>query len=113
MKPKWNCSLWIGFLCVLAGVFSYAFFVQFPATRDVPWANFALLGVGGVLLIVGLFRAFGRPQMYRGKVFGSIFTVLGVVGIGFFSYVYFYVLPDLPGSTSAPHVGQRAPDFTL
>ena len=72
-----------------------------------------LLGIGGVLLLVGLFRAFGRPQVYRGRIFGSIFTLLGAGGIAFFCYAFFYLLPDLPTSTSAPRVGQRAPDFTL
>ena len=37
------------------------------------------------LLIVGLFRAFGRPQAYRGKVFGSIFAVIAVFVVAFFS----------------------------
>lgn len=113
MKRKWNSPLWVGFLCALAGLVTYPFFVQFRVTRDVPWANFLLLGLGIVLLLVGLFRAFGRPQVYRGKIFGSIFTLLGLCAAGFFSYIVFFVLKDLPASTSAPHIGQRAPEFTL
>lgn len=113
MKRSWNWPIWIGFLCAVAGFVSYPFFVQFPVTRDFPWANFLLLGLGIVLLLVGLFRAFGRPQVYRGKIFGSIFTLLGLGAVGFFSYLVFFVLKDLPASASAPHIGQRAPDFTL
>ena len=57
----------MGFLLVVAGFFSYPFFILFPRTRDFPWANLLLFGTGGILLVLGLARAFGRPQPYRGK----------------------------------------------
>jgi hypothetical protein len=63
--------------------------------------------------MVGLFRAFGRPQVYRGKIFGSIFAAIAVLLVAFFSYVIFYVLHQVPSSTGAPRVGQKAPDFFL
>jgi len=112
-KKSWNWSLWIGFLCALAGFVSYTFFAQFPITRDFPWANFLLFAVGGILLVIGLFRAFGRPQVYRGKIFGSILAVLAVTMFGLFSYIIFYELRQVPPSTGAPRVGQKAPDFFL
>jgi len=65
------------------------------------------------LLLVGLFRAFGRPQVYRGKVFGSIFAVLSILLFAFFSYEIFYVLRQVPFSAQAPRVGEKAPEFTL
>jgi hypothetical protein len=113
MKRGWNWSLWLGFFFTLAGFFSYTFFAQFPITRDFPWANLLLFGIGAALLLVGLFRAFGRPQVYRGKVFGSVFMCLSALMIGFFSYVFFYQLRQVPASTGAPRVGQEAPDFFL
>ena len=113
MKRKWNWPIWVGFVVVIAGLSSYEFFAQFPITRDFPWANFLLLGVGGALLIAGLFRAFGRPQVYRGKIFGSIFAAIALLLVAFFSYVIFYVLHEVPASAGAPHVGQKAPDFLL
>ena len=113
MKRRWNWSIWVGFVVVLAGLSSYGFFVRFPTTRDFPWANFLLLGIGVALLIVGLFRAFGRPQVYRGKIFGSMFTAIAVLVVAFFSYEIFYVLRQVPASTGAPRVGQKAPDFIL
>jgi hypothetical protein len=76
MKRKWNWPIWVGFVVAFGGLFSYDFFAQFPITRDFPWANLLLFGIGAVLLIVGLFRAFGRPQLYLGKIFGSIFTAI-------------------------------------
>jgi len=32
---------------------------------------------------------------------------------GFFSYVMFYELRQVPPSTGAPRVGEKAPEFTL
>jgi len=112
-KKSWNWSLWIGFLFALAGFFSYTFFAQFPITRDFPWANLLLFAIGGILLVLGLFRAFGKPRVYRGKILGPILAILGIFMFGFFSYLFFYVLWQVPPSTRAPRVGQKAPDFTL
>jgi len=75
--------------------------------------EFLLFGIGAALLIVGLFRAFGRPQAYRGKVFGSIFAVIAVLLVAFFSYEILYFLRQVPASVGAPRVGQKTPDFTL
>ena len=113
VKRSWNWSLWIGFVSALAGFLSYTFFAQFPITRDFPWVNFLLFAAGGILLVVGLFRAFGRPQIYRGKIFGSILTVLAVAMFGLFSYIFFYELREVPASTGAPRIGEKAPDFFL
>jgi len=113
MKQRWNWSLWIGFLFALAGFLSYTFFAQFPVTRDFPWANLLLFAAGGIFLVLGLLRAFGKAQVYRGKVFGPILATLGMLMFGFFSYVFFYQLRQVPPSTGAPLVGQKAPDFTL
>lgn len=113
MKRRWNLSLWFGFAVVLVGLFSYQLFAQFPITRDFPWANLLLISIGLVLLAVGLFRAFGRPQMYRGKIAGSIATAISVCLVAFFCYIIFYVLRQVPASLEAPRVGEKAPAFTL
>jgi drug/metabolite transporter (DMT)-like permease len=113
VKKNRNWSLWVGFLFVLAGLLSYAFFAQFPVTRDFPWANLLLFAVGGILLVLGLFRAFGKPRVYRGKILGPILAILGLCMFGSFSYVFFYVLREVPPSTGAPRVGQKAPEFAL
>jgi hypothetical protein len=113
MKRKWNWPIWVGFVVAVGGLFSYEFFVQFPITRDFPWATLLLFGTGAVLLLVGLFRAFGRSQLYRGKVFGSIFTAISMLLFAFFSYEIFYVLKQVPLSAQAPRVGEKAPEFSL
>lgn len=113
MKKRWNWLLWIGFLLALASLFSYPFFAQFPITRDFPWANLLLFCTGAVLLLAGLVRAFGKPKIYRGKVFGSVFAVISLLLFAFFAYEIFYVLRQVPLSAQAPRVGTKAPDFEL
>src|SRR5438270_429564 len=58
-------------------------------------------------------RAFKQPQLYRGKILGSLLGALSVAAIGFFSYGLFYVVRQLPPASAAPRAGQKAPDFTL
>jgi len=113
MKRKWNWPIWIGFIVAVGGLFSYEFFAQFPVTRDFPWANLLFFGIGATLLLVGLFRAFRRPQLYRGKIFGSIFTAISVLLFAFFAYEIFYVLRQVPLSAQAPRIGEKAPEFSL
>jgi hypothetical protein len=114
MKRKWNWSLWTGFLLVLIGFLSYIpFFALFPITRDFPWVNLLLFVAGLALLVSGVSRAFGQPQTYRGRIFGPILTVLSVLVIAFFAYGIFYEARRIPFAAGAPHVGQKAPDFTL
>ena len=114
MKRRWNWRLWIGFLVVFAGAAGYmALFAWHPITRDFPWPSLLMFVAGGALLILGLRRSFREPQLYRGKIFGSILTLLSVAVVAFFCYGLFYKGRQMPPSASAPHVGQKAPDFTL
>ena len=114
MKRRWNCSLWTGFFLVLVGLMSYVpLFALFPITRDFPWVNLLLFGAGVVLLCAGLKRSFKQPEIYRGKIFGSIMAVLSVASIGMFAWGLFYEARQIPAATGAPRVGQKAPAFTL
>jgi hypothetical protein len=113
MKRNWNWPIWIGFIVAVGGLFSYEFFAQFPVTRDFPWANLLLFCVGAILLGLGLMRAFGKPKLYRGRIFGSIFAVISFCLFAFFAYEIFYALRQLPLSAQAPRVGERAPEFAL
>jgi len=113
MKRNWNWPIWVGFVVAVGGLFSYEYFVRFPITRDFPWANLLLFAIGAALLLFGLFRAFGRPQLYRGKIFGSIFTAIALLLFAFFSYEIFYALRQVPLSAQAPRLGEKAPDFSL
>jgi len=114
MQHRRNYSLWVGFLRVVAGLLSYIpFFALLPITRDFPWANLLLCFAGGILLCVGLARAFRRPELYRGRILGSILATLSIIGFTFFAYGLFYEVRQIPSSVNAPRIGQKAPDFTL
>ena len=114
MKRKWNASGGVGLALVLAGIVSYPlFFIRYPTLRDLPWVNLPAIALGLVLLGVGIARAFRRPDLYRGKIFGSILGVLALAAAGFFCYEIFVMARQLPVSHGAPQVGQVAPDFTL
>jgi hypothetical protein len=113
MKRSWNWSLWTGFVLALAGLLTYPFFARFPVTRDFPWTNLALFAGGGILLLLGLVRAFGKPKLYRGKIFGPILSMLSLLVFAFFAYGVFYIVRQMPVSAGAPRVGEKAPEFTL
>lgn len=51
--------------------------------------------------------------MYRGRIFGTILAILSFGLFALFAYEIFYVLRQVPISAQAPHVGQRAPLFSL
>jgi hypothetical protein len=114
MKKSWNPSIWAGFVLVLVGIASYpTFFARFEVTRDVPWANLPIMAVGAILLTAGVVRAFRQPELYRGKISGSILAVLTVLLVGASLIGILYVSKQIPASRGAPQVGQIAPDFTL
>ena len=111
-----NWPLWLGFLVTLVAFLSYFFiFVEFPFTRDFPWANLVLFLIAGVLLFMGLRRGFAadRPHPLRSKIVSSIFSLLSVAVFAMFIFIIFIGGRSLPPSKGAPHVGQRVPDFTL
>ena len=108
-----NWHLWVGFVLCIVGFASLPVLARFPATRDVPWVNFLFLGTGLTLLFVGLTRAFDQPQQYRGKITGTILGSLSVLIVGLFCFVVFYQTRQLPASTGAPKVGEKAPEFVL
>jgi len=113
---RFNWPLWAGFVLALLASFSYfAFFVQFPATRDFPWVNLALFVLAAMLLFMGVRRGFARDRAHptRSKIVTSIVTTLGVLVIAFFVFAIFIAGRWLPASTNAPHVGQKVPEFTL
>jgi hypothetical protein len=106
--------LWAGFAIVVLSLISYfSVFYLFPITRDVPWVNYLLFLTGGALLALGLKRAYGQPERYRGKISGLILSVLSLLIAGSFVVVVLYLSKQLPASAGAPRVGQPAPTFTL
>lgn len=103
-----------GFLVCLVGFFSYfLFFYQFPVTRDLPWTTWLLFVLGLGLVGIGIARPFRHPDVYRGRVLGTILAVLSVVVVGFFLFATTVASRELPAAANAPKVGEKAPDFVL
>lgn len=113
---RFNWPLWVGLLLTIAGAFSYILvFVWFPVTRDFPWANLLIFAIAGVLLFAGIRRGFAsdRPHPTRSKIFTSLVAVFSFGVIALFIFSIFIAARWLPASTGAPHVGQKAPEFSL
>jgi peptidoglycan/LPS O-acetylase OafA/YrhL len=114
LKRRRNILNWAGFAIILVAIVSYVpFFALFPATRDIPWANYLLFLIGGALLAVGVRRAFGDPEHYRGKISGSILASLSALLFAFFVVSITYFSKQLPSAETALGVNQKAPPFVL
>jgi hypothetical protein len=108
-----NWHLGLGFFLCLVGLVSYLPLTRFPVTRDVPWVTYLFFAAGASFLGMGLKRAFGNPEQFRGKILGPILSLISLLIVGVFCFFVFYAAKQLPHSTGAPQVGQKAPDFTL
>src|ERR1700736_2613238 len=114
MKRSWNAYVWAGFgIALLAFLSYYLFFIRWPATRDVPWANLLIFLVGGLFLGIGLNRAYRQPERYRGKISGALLSVLSLLVFGLFCYFNFSLAKALPAANAGLQEGQPAPDFNL
>lgn len=109
-----NWPIWLGFIISVFAFLSYPLlFVNWPVTRDFPWANIALFVVAAFLLIVGIRRAFAPGRRRLSKIVASLGALLSVLVLGMFILVAFIGSRWLPASTGAPQVNQKAPAFTL
>jgi len=114
MNKRQNWYLRVGFLLFPVSYASYFLvFARFPVTRDIPWVNFLLFATGFVLLFFGLRLAFAQPQQYRGKIAGPIASLVSIFVFAFFCFSIFHQTRQLPASTGAPRIGQKAPEFVL
>ena len=111
-----NTALWLGLLLTLLGIFSNFFYfiraLQSVPQEIIPWISLLAPAIGLVLLFLGLKRAFSQSQVYRGKIWGSIVTILSLVLFAA-SVFGFFISRTVPPSAGAPQVGQHLPDFTL
>jgi len=108
-----NRSLWAGAgLLVLFLLSSVLPFTEVPGKEALIWLNLVLGVLTLVFFVIGLRRAVGQPQRYRGKVAGWIFTVLSsfLLLVTIFG---FYAARNVPSANAAPKVGEKAPDFAL
>jgi hypothetical protein len=112
IKEQTNSALWLGLLITVLGILSnLLYFLKVPAAA-LPWLNLTLPAIGLIFLLIGVVRAFGQSQIYRGKVWGSI--AAGLAALFLAASAWFFVqVRNIPRSVGAPQVGQRVPDFTL
>lgn len=111
---RFNWQILAGFLVSLAAFVSYpTVFVNFPVTRDFPWANLLLFAIAAALLLVGVRRAFAPQRSRWAKIASSILATFGVLIFGFFIFFTFIASRRLPASHGAPRSGEKAPEFTL
>jgi hypothetical protein len=99
-------------LVLLALLSNGLFFLDVPGKGVIVWISLLLSVVGLALAILGVARAFGQSQIYRGRISSAILGVVCVVAFGA-GIAAFHHARDLPASTKAPRVGDRAPDFSL
>ena len=114
-QRRTNFVLWYGLLITLVGIgteFLYFLRPPQPIPQVLPWINLLVPAVGLICLFLGLVRAFGQSRVYRGKIWGSVVTVLALLLFGG-NVILFRHTRDVPKSAGAPQVGQRLPDFTL
>lgn len=110
-----NWPLWSGFLLTALAFLSYPFvFERWPVTRDFPWATLVLFGVAALLLATGLRRAFATERRRSLRITTALVaaTIAAAIFVTFALNV-FVRARQLPPSTHAPGIGERAPDFTL
>lgn len=111
-QTRRNSALWLGLSLTLLAILSNTFYFLHIPARALPWLNLVLPFLALLSLLVGVVRAFRQPQLYRGKILGTILTVLAVL-ICAGSVLFFHVARGVPLSAGAPQIGQRVPDFTL
>ncbi len=109
-----NWQIWAGFLLSFFALASYPLiFVEWPLTRDFPWANILLFVAALILVLVGLRRGFGTDRGWFSKIGASALAALSVLLLAGFIMVAFVASKWLPAAAGAPQVGQKAPGFTL
>jgi hypothetical protein len=111
-EKRRNSALWVGLLLTVLGLLTNAlYFVRFPAFI-VPWLNRTLLAIGLLLLMLGLARAFRQPQVWGGRISGSLLTAIAIFIFALSVWAHVHGR-ELPRSAGAPQIGEPIPDFTL
>ena len=107
-----NLAPWVGLVLVLLAILSNSlFFLDIPGKAAISWVGL-LSVVGLALAVLGVARAFGQSQIYRGRISSAILGVVCLVAFGA-GIAAFHHARDLPASSKAPRVGDMAPEFSL
>jgi len=113
VERRRNLAPWIAFLFTLLAVaLNGLTFVTLRGTQVILWSSYLAGLIALVYGIIGIGRAFGRSQVFGGKVSSSIFGLLALAVCALTVFIWYHARA-LPASTGAPQVGQKAPEFTL
>ena len=109
-----NVALWTGFVLLLLSIASNvpSLYASGIPENVLPWLSLLLPILGVLFCFVGLKRAFGEPQIFRGKISGSILTVISILFVALSVWGFLHARA-VPASSRAPRVGQKVPEFTL
>jgi hypothetical protein len=110
---KRTLAPWMGMLLTVVGALSNGLpFTGFPAA-PVPWISLLVSLIGFVLVLFGLWRAFGQSTAYQGKLSSFVAAGFSLLFLAE-AMVFFWSARHIPPeSAAAPQVGQQVPDFTL
>jgi hypothetical protein len=109
-----NHAIWLGPAVTFCGAVSYfTVFVGYPDLRDFPWINLPLVLVGVALSALGLWRAFRRSSVFRGKRLGTVGFALSLFLGGLFCFYVFAYSYRLPGPTPTSRALTDVQDFAL
>jgi len=112
-EPHRNRALWLGFVFALVALLcNAAFFISPPVQEAIPWISLVVAIVALIFLVKGVIRFFAEPGSAGRRTLRAIGTLLSLllIGVTIFSFVH---ARELPASTEAPKVGDKAPEFTL
>ena len=91
MKRSWNPIVWAGFALTLVSLPLYfIFLVRYQSTREFPWVTFLLFALAAFMLALGTWRAYKRPQEFRGRVAGPILSTLSFLSMILFFSDYLF-----------------------
>ena len=119
MRLRRNYAAVLGLLLGLASFVGYAVLVvpklspYWPALRDRPLLNLALVAVGLACSAVGVRHAVGRRPTHRGRRLAPLLAGLNLAVAGAFLWLLYVHSAHLPPSAHAPAIGSPAPDFAL
>jgi hypothetical protein len=104
--------LWVGPLLAVAGFLSYfTVLYRWPALRDVPWANLAILAIALLLSARALPAGWSRGALSRIGAVAGLAVSAGLAAL--FVWYCFVFSYSLPGEERALAVGAPVPSVVL